>query len=316
MAKNLKGFRILLRQIANYLFWESFNFRLLELERKVGQAQMLSARAGRHTYVDLWDAEVQVMSQWGEDGILDYLCDIAGVTKPRILEIGAGNFSECNSKFLVSNRNASAYLVDINEELTENVNKSSLKWKTHLFSDISWVTPSNVEEICRRAESALGGDIDVLSLDLDGNDYWVLKEIPLSTFRVIVLEYNPLFGHKFAVAVPRDDLFSRTQKHYSNLYWGASIKAYVDHLSENNFVFVGTNRAMNNAFFLHKTTSVNFPLKLPSDLSKYVDWRVRESRDFTGAKSFLSKEESLLLISSLRVDNLETGEAFRVGQLE
>lgn len=91
----------------------------IELENKLLMATsaMNASKAARSTFKNLWDAEVRVFSQWGEDGILNYLFDIAGIVKPRIIEFGAGNFTECNSRFAAEYRNASIYAVDIRGDL-------------------------------------------------------------------------------------------------------------------------------------------------------------------------------------------------------
>ena len=78
---------------------------LQNLKFLLGQNSVLTSRSMSEKFINLWDAEVKVFSQWGEDGILDFICEKIGLTKPRVLEIGAGNFTECNSRFLVENNN-------------------------------------------------------------------------------------------------------------------------------------------------------------------------------------------------------------------
>jgi hypothetical protein len=59
------------------------NFKFL-----LGQNSVLTSRSMSEKFINLWDAEVKVFSQWGEDGILDFICEKIGLTKPRVLEIG------------------------------------------------------------------------------------------------------------------------------------------------------------------------------------------------------------------------------------
>ena len=66
----------------------------------VGQSAILASRSSSDNFRDLWDAEIKVYSQWGEDGIIDFLCEKLNISKPKVLEVGSGNFSECNSRFL------------------------------------------------------------------------------------------------------------------------------------------------------------------------------------------------------------------------
>jgi hypothetical protein len=93
------------------------------------------------------------------------------------------------------------------------------------------------------------GVVDILSIDINGNDYWVLKELSLEGISIIVVEYNPIFGDIASCTVPRNDIFNRTSEHSSNLYWGASLTAFIELLAIKKFTFVGTNRVGNNAFF-------------------------------------------------------------------
>jgi hypothetical protein len=271
---------------------------LQNLKFLLGQNSILTSRSMSEKFIDLWDAEVKVFSQWGEDGILDFLCERIGLTKPRVLEIGAGNFTECNSRFLAENRNASVVLVDGRKDLILNVNSNSLKWKTHIFALEEWVTTENINNIIKSAKSMIG-KLDVLSIDLDGNDYWIVEVADLSEVKIIVVEYNPLFGSDFAVSVPSDDNFNRATKHYSCLYYGASLKAFNHILNQKGFIFMGSNRVGNNAFFVHQETVEKINLTVPSDLSIYTDWRIRESRDSSGKLNYVSGSDRLKEIRGL-----------------
>lgn len=276
-----------------------------------GQNLILTSRANSANFVNLWDAEVKVYSQWGEDGILDYLCERSQISKPNVLEIGAGNFQECNSRFLAENRNANVFAVDGREDLIPSINRSHLRWKTHLFGYKSWVTPQNIGEIIKIATSSIG-KIDIFSLDVDGNDFWILKAIPLMDFKIVVVEYNPLFGHSRAVAVPRDDYFDRKAKHHSCLYYGASLKAYKVLMESKGFKFVGTNRVGNNAFFVNKYFHSEFPLSVSEDLSVYTDWRIRESRSTDGKLSLASGSNRVEQIALLPLIDIESGKEITV----
>jgi len=262
----------------------------------------------------LWDAEVKVFSQWGEDGILDYLCEELGISKPKVLEIGAGNFRECNSRFLAENRNASVFAVDGRDDLSSAINQKSLRWKTHIFSMQEWITPENINNVIKIAQESMLG-IDIFSIDLDGNDFWILDEANLHGVSIVVVEYNPLFGSKLEVSVPRDDKFDRTTKHFSWLYYGASIKAFIKTLSQKSFVFVGTNRVGSNGFFVRQSIVNNIKLKLPRDLSLYVDWRVRESRDQQGTLNYLCNDSRIDQIKDMPLINLLDGSEIQVKDL-
>lgn len=265
-----------------------------------GFLAMLVQRSSSKPPTNIWDMEFKVYSQWGEDGILSFLCDELEISKPRMIEFGAGDFTECNSRFLAKYRNASVVLVDARKDLLDSVSNTDLKWQTSIYGITDWITPNNVNQLARHAKELIG-EMDVVSLDLDGNDYWVAEALNFEGTRIVVVEYNPIFGGARSVTVPRNDIFDRTEAHFSNLYYGASLKAFIELFSRKGFDFVGTNRVGNNAFFVAKKYTNQLNLVFPdiSNLTRYVDWRVRESRNEKGELTFLSKEEGSRLISHL-----------------
>jgi hypothetical protein len=264
--------------------------RVLEQQLRQGMPAIMAQKAARPGFRRLWDAEVSVFSQWGEDGILDYLCDFLGLGRPSVVEFGAADFQECNSRFLAEYRNSNVLAVDGRADLESTVNKLFVGWRTTVDAVQVWITPDNADGLLSRARTAFGG-VDIVSIDIDGNDYWVAQSLDLTGVSVVVVEYQPLFGGALPVSVPRNDTFDRTTQHYSWLYYGASLRAFTELFAERGFTFVGTNRPVNNAFFVRTDRLDGFPLELPDvggDLSEYVDSRIRESRDRSGHLDHLS----------------------------
>ena len=283
-----------------------------ELMYRTGTASLLAGRAARGTFRDLWDAEVSVFSQWGEDGILDFLCESLGLARPNVVEFGAGNFLEFNSRFLAEYRNARVMAVDAQADLTSTLQRLPVYWRTTIDIRQEWITPDSAPRLLAEAKELFGG-VDIVSLDIDGNDYWVAECLDLSGISVVVVEYNPLFGATRCVTVPRDDAFGRTAAHFSNLYYGASIRAFQELLANSGFELVGTNRAGNNAFFVPVARRPDVPLPvLGGDLSRFTDWRVRESRDQSGKLTYLSGKDRLNLIGEMPLIDTGTGEQLTV----
>lgn len=300
---------------AHYLRIENLIIQLAaESKYLSSQTVINSSRAAAPTFTQLWDAEFKIFSQFGEDGILDYLCQSIGLSKPKVLEIGAGNFTECNSRFLAEFRNASVFAVDDRDDLIHQIDKLPLKWKNHVFGLKDWVTTQNIQSIIECARVKLMG-IDIFSLDLDGNDYWVLEKCDLKGVSIIVVEYNPLFGSKMCVSVLKDDKFDRTLKHPSWLYFGASLKAFNSLLEKKGFRFIGSNRVGNNAFYICNEKLGQINLALPEDLKPYTDWRIRESRGSDGQLSYLSGNLRLDQIKDMLVIDVETQNQLRVEEL-
>jgi hypothetical protein len=278
-----------------------------ELVFALGQASIISSRAESSSFKNLWDAEVKIYSQWGEDGILDYIFRKLEIPKPKVIELGAGNFSECNSRFLAENLNASVVAIDGRKDLIESISKTDLLWKTHILGIQTWVTPINVNQLIEKAHQFMSG-VDMLSLDLDGNDFWIINAADLTGIKVVVVEYNPLFGNSRALTVPEEAAFDRTEKHFSWLYYGASLKAFTDVLSDKGFRFIGTNRVGNNAFFIASSVSHLIPFTPNPNDECYFDWRIRESRDTSSQLSYLSGGDRITKIQDLPLVDLSTRE--------
>ena len=281
---------------------------------RTGVAAIQAQRAARPCFTHLWDSEVQVYSQWGEDGILDYLCDALDIAQPKALELGCGDFRECNTRFLAEFRSAGVTMVDARSDLLRSVRSLPAYWRSTLDPQQAWITPDSVGQLVTNAR-ALHGRIDILSLDIDGNDYWVAEKIDFDGVRIVVLEYQPLFGGRSCITVPRKDDFDRARAHYSHLYYGASLPAFVHLMGGRGFTLVGTNRVGSNAFFIRKEEEdrVSVSLPLAADLHAQKDWTVRESRDGRGHLSYLNGRQALSLIQELPVVDILTGRTLTVG---
>ena len=296
-------------QLDNNYFFESQKILIGQMATSISTMNKSNSKM-------LWDYEVKVFSQWGEDGILDFLCSELEIIKPRMLELGAGNFTECNSRFLAENLNASVVAVDSREDLIPTIKSMNIFWRTSVLPLKMWITPITIKDIENESRNFLD-QIDIISLDIDGNDYWVAQEINFKDVRIVVVEYNPIFGSEAAVTIPREDDFDRTRAHYSNLYYGVSLRAWIKFFKEIDFRFVGSNRAGNNAFFVLENETSKLSVKLPEidNLSLFVDWRVRESRNKRGELTSLSMKDGRALISDLPLIDLENKTDIKVSDL-
>ncbi len=117
------------------------------------------------------------------------------------------------------------------------------------------------------------------------------------------------------VSVPPKDNFDRTA-HYSHLYYGASLKAFIELFATRGLRFVGTNRCGNNAFFIRDAEVPLFPLPIPSasDLAPYVRWTVRESRDQKGRLTYLGAGPARAAIAGMPLVDTQSGRSLTVGE--
>jgi hypothetical protein len=200
---------------------------------------------------ELTDTEFRCFSQNGEDGILLYIFSILGTTNKRVVEIGAGDGIECNSANLIINHGWQGLLLDCDEQNTSRGREFYAKCQD-TFADpptqvACWVTAENVNSLI--ADTGFAGDVDLLSLDIDGMDYWIWQAIRCISPRVIILEFNPVWGADRAVSIPyqADYRIDYGRRPY---YAGASLSAFVKLGREKGYRLVGAQRLGFNSLFV------------------------------------------------------------------
>lgn len=235
---------------------------------------------------DLSDIEFQVYSQWGEDGIIDWLINKYPEIPKIFLEIGTQDYKESNTRFLLINKNWNGFIIEADKAAVEDIKSQRIYWKHNLRAINEFITKDNINNVIKKFN--IPKKIGLLSLDIDGVDYWVLKKLSALDPSIIVCEYNSLFGQKKSVTVPYKSNFIRSKEHYSNLYYGASINAFIDLMKKKNYFLIGTNSAGNNAFFVKKNIW-NKVKKLIITKKVFVS-KFRESRNIKGVLTFLEKK--------------------------
>ena len=184
-------------------------------------------------------------------------------------------------------------------------------WKHDLAAVAAFITAENVNEIITAA--SFNGEVGLLSIDVDGMDYWIWEAVTACSPVIVIVEYNSVFGSTHAVTVPYDRGFDRHTAHYSHLYAGASLKA-LEHLGRRKgYSLVGSNSAGNNAFFVKDEYLADIRPLAAADA--YVESRFRESRDSRGYLNYLRGEERLREIADLRVFDVTTNEMVTLSHL-
>lgn len=251
------------------------------LQLAVGHLESRIVRSGR--FDRLSDAEFRVHSQFGEDGIIQYLISRVAIENEVFVEFGVADYRESNTRFLLSNDNWRGLILDGGTAHIDFVRSNALGWRHTVDARSVFVTRENINETI--AEAGISGDIGLLSIDIDGNDYWVLDAINAVKPRILIIEYNSTFGPDAAVSVPYHPTFDRTKAHHSNLYWGASLAAMCLAADRKGMAFVGSNSAGNNAFFVRRDVLGDLPTLTPQE--GWVDARFRDSRDAEGNLTYI-----------------------------
>ncbi len=198
--------------------------------------------------------EYSWLSQNGEDGILRYLFDEIGFESRWFVEFGFGA-AQCNALRLMLKEDFHGLLMDGS---AENVDYFNYAAKQHGIDRITavqaFITRGNLQSLIR--DNGVPRDIDLLSLDVDGNDYWLWEALECISPRVVCIEYNAGIGPELALTVPYDDSFERYSKHPSGFYYGASLAALRSLGQRKGYYLIGCDSTGTNAFFLRDDVEI------------------------------------------------------------
>ena len=276
-------------------------------------AGRLLAHHARTTARNFREAEFKVFSQFGDDGIIQFLIARLGISRDlsSFVEFGVQDYSESNTRFLLFNDNWRGLVMDSDPQNVERIKSCDLYWRHDLTALCRWIDRDNINAILK--DSGFGGDIGLLSIDIDGNDYWVWERIEVVNPVIVVAKYNSVFGARRALTVPYDPKFSRTAAHYSNLYWGASLAALALLAQRKGYAFVGSNLAGNNAYFVRTSHIGAGGVDAIAAEVGYVESRFRESRDRQGRLTYLGGATRLKAIAEMPVYDIERGTIVPLG---
>ena len=143
---------------------------------------------------NLLDAEFKVFSQWGDDGIIQYLVNQLDIPVKNFIEFGVEDYTEANTRFLLLNNNWSGLVMDCSEENVAYIKNDDIYWKHDLTAICAFVTAENINKTI--SEAGFTGEIGLLHIDVDGNDYWIWKAIDIVSPIIAIIEYNSLFGRR------------------------------------------------------------------------------------------------------------------------
>ena len=287
----------------SYLGWinEDWEDRSLLLQAKI----LMSSRLWRehNQDFDLTSKEFRVYSQWGDDGIIQYLIYKLNIENKKFIEFGVGNYFESNTHFLLVNNNWSGFVIDGSQKSIDIVKNNPFFWRFDLNLKTAFINKENINDLLSESNFE---NIGLLHIDLDGNDYWILDSIDIGRYSpdILILEYNSNFGLERSITIPYDPIFSCQKSHYSGQYFGASISALINLSDKKGYYFIGTNSAGNNAYFLKKKFS-NVIQSKKVDECAFIG-KFRDERNQNGKLVFSSRNSCISSIRGLPVFNINT----------
>lgn len=257
------------------------------------------------------EAEFSVFSQMGEDGIIQFLlAHIPNIPKT-FIEFGVEHYVEANTRFLLKHDYWRGLVMDGGNAAIRYIQADPIAWRHDLTVKQAFITKDNINHLIQ--EAGFSGEIGILSVDIDGNDYWVWDAINVVQPTIVICEYNSTFGDQYAITIPYQADFVRTDAHYSNLYFGASLPALYQLGEQKGYDFVGCNRMGSNAFFIKKDSGHHLkPLSLKEG---FVSAPFSESRDENGNLTYLKGDARLRVIQDCMVHDITTGKTHPIHDL-
>ena len=284
---------------------------LYPVQRELDELKMLQASAHfrqanlDYTAADIHAHEYKVFSQFGDDGIIQFLISRIETVDKVFIEFGVEDFLESNCRFLMMHDNWSGLIFDGSSRSIGRVRSRDDYWKYDLEARCAFLSRENLNA---ELKQGLGErKADLISIDVDGNDYWLLDALELRP-SILIVEYNSVFGPDRAITVPYRADFDRSEAHFSNLYFGASLLALTDLAMDKGYSLLGSNTAGNNAYFLRNDVLQDAGMQAVPAESAYVCSRFRESRDSNGTLSYASGAQRLEIIRGMPVYNTRTSE--------
>ena len=284
--------------------------RVYKIQEAIGRIE--SRQIQEYKSKDILKSQFKVFSQWGEDGLIQFLISKIKFCNKKFIEFGVEDYYECNTRFLLSNNQWSGLVIDADFQNIKKIKNDSIYWSSDLKAVNHFITRDNINEIIK--SNGFEGEIGILSIDIGGNDFWILKEINVVKPDLIITEYNSHFGSNYPLSVPYDDNFVRTKKHYSNIYYGGSIRAFNELAEQKGYSLIASNNVGNNLFFLKNELLGD--LKKLSVEDAFQRAKFRESKNTKGYLNYLNYEESVKLISDLELINTINNESVFLKDLD
>ena len=297
--------------------FESFILKNFEKQKiQVSKNFFLNLELNLDKIENIDSINYKVFSQNGEDGIIQYLIKSLKLKKIKFVEIGTEDYSESNTRYIFETTRCDGLIIDPLKNLKDKVKNTVTNfWKNNLLIINDFASPRNINLILEK--NNFNNNIDLFSIDIDGADYWIIKELKKNISKIFVAEYNPYFGPDLEITVPNIENFNRSSYHYSNLCFGVSLKSLIKIMIEKNYTFVGSNEFRNNAFFVSNEHISNIKLKIPNiqNLEEFTDATFKESRNKDGNLSLIEPKKILNKIRNCEVINLKNNQLVKINEL-
>ncbi len=231
----------------DYIFAHTrFLRRVLRWNNSKKIARYQKAEENRFTAnaLDLRNFEQKTFSQNGEDGIIQEIFRRIGTTNQFFVEFGIEDGRECNTRYLMEKKGWRGLWMDGSDKNCQSARSLANSFNTQVVN--TFITAENIENLLLQAN--VPAELDLLSIDIDGNDYWVWKSITSFRPRVLIVEYNASYPPPLNYVMPykSDHMFDGTR------HFGASLTELVALGEQKGYKLIACDKAGVNAFFLRQ----------------------------------------------------------------
>ena len=192
--------------------------------------------------------EYSWLSQNGEDGIIRYLFSEIGFESRYFVEFGFGA-RQCNALRLMVHEKFRGLMMDGSEEQCDFFNRAAKKLEFPGVKAVrTFIDLDNLELLI--SDNCVPHEIDFLSVDVNGNDYWFWEKLEVISPRLACIEYNSGLGPDWSCTIPYAADFERFSAHPSGFFAGASLQALESLGKRKGYRLIGCDTTGTNAFFL------------------------------------------------------------------
>ncbi len=196
-------------------------------------------------------AGFRVFSQFEEDGKLLYILSVTGMKTKRFIEIGSDDGLNSNCANLYFHFGYHGLFIDGNAKSLKRGERFYARYPNPWFYKPRFlralVTRENINQLIEK--EGYTGEVDLLSIDIDGNDYWIWDALHAVTPRVVIIETHVEFGLQ-NIVVPYDPGYFYPGKH--PVYHGASAIAMTRLGKKKGYRLVGANLYGSNFIFVRE----------------------------------------------------------------
>lgn len=267
-------------------------FEKSEKNRQTALVESYKSQKKQHSLPNFSSTGFKLFSQFEEDGLLLYVISLIDNPVKKFLEFGSDDGVNSNSANLHFHHDWTGLFIDGNKSAIDRGRYFYKKWGNSSVENPtfihSMITRENINELITKG--GLAGEIGLLSIDIDGNDYWVWEEIHVIQPQVVIIETHNEFGMN-DIVVPYDADYFYPGKHPD--YHGASPVAMTNLAKHKGYRLVGCNELGFNFIFLRndlvpelKEVSVESVLHHPSNneaqarFEAIKDWKYVWNRSF------------------------------------